>query len=241
MLASIINLLYPAYCLVCNKSTGAWDKNICRDCLKKIKMRVPPFCTKCGRQIAGDRESQNICPDCRKNSPYFDRAFSVFLYDEILKNLVHDFKYKRITSLLKEFSQAIIPAMEEYGIGKNSHLVISVPMHRHRLFAREINPSHILAENISKKLRLRYCGAVLKKAKNTPLQSKLSRAERIKNVKGSFSVRKDKESEVRDKNILLVDDLFTTGSTANECARVLKGAGSGLIEVVTLARGDSLP
>ena len=101
---------------------------------------------------------------------------------------------------------------------------------------------HILqkAKNIAKKLAVRYSGNLLKKTKNTPPQSKLTRAERMKNVKGSFSMQKNNTPYVRHKKVLVVDDLFTTGSTVNECARVLKESGSSYVEVITLARGDRL-
>jgi ComF family protein len=241
MFSRIINLLYPAHCYACGEKIIAWNQNICNACLKKIKRRLPPFCAKCGRQISGEPEAKYVCSDCKNGELYFDRAFSVFYYDGILKKLVHDFKYNKMTALSKEFVESIIDFMKGYQIGIHTEMAVSIPMHPFRLFKREINPSEILAKNIAKKLGLCYSGNILKKTKNTLPQSNLSRIERIKNLKESFSLQKNKEPAIKGKNILLVDDLFTTGSTVNECAKVLKKAGAGYIEVITLARADKSP
>jgi len=241
MLANIINLFYPASCQVCGKKSKLWDQNLCEACLRRMKKRLPPFCIRCGRQISGEPELEACCIDCKRDELYFDRALSVFYYDGILKELIHSLKYRKMTSLAKEFVEFTVDFMKGYGVGKQTDLVLSIPMHPARLFRREINPSHILAQNIAKKLRLEYSGNILKKTKNTPPQSKLPRGERIKNLKHSFSLQKNRATEVKGKNILLVDDLFTTGSTVNECARVLKKALSSYVEVITLARGDKIP
>jgi len=205
-----------------------------------MKKRQAPFCLKCGHKLKTASYIENLCPDCKKNTLYFDRAVSVFHYDGILKKLVHDFKYKKITSLVKEFVRFIVDFMDEHNIAKETNIVTSIPMHPFRLLKREINPSHILAKNIAKKLGLHYSENLLRKTKNTATQSKLNRPERIENIKHSFSLKKNEGPNLKHKNILLVDDLFTTGSTVNECSRILKEKGAGRIEVITLARGDSL-
>lgn len=237
MFRDIISLFYPALCQVCGKKTGQPDQNLCEDCLKKIKKRLPPFCMKCGRQLPGEPRLEGRCPDCKKEDPYYDRALSAFCYEGILKNLVHDFKYKKMTSLVKEFVELTLDFMNVHGMDKSIDLVLCIPMHPARLLKREINTSHILARALAKKLNIQYSSRILKKRKNTPPQSRLKRNERINNIKGSFSLRKKGKALVQGKNILLVDDLFTTGSTVNECSMVLKEASSGHVEVITLARG----
>lgn len=240
MLGALINLVYPASCQSCGIRTGSWNENICAGCLKKLKERLPPFCRKCNRQLKGNSEPENICPDCRQSALYFDRAFSVFHYDETLRGLIHNFKYNKITCVAKEFSKLMTTFMKQHDIDREIDLILSVPMHASRLFAREVNSSDILARDIAGKLAIRYSDAFLKKIKNTCAQSKLARHERIRNIKDSFSLTRRGTGGARQKNILLVDDLFTTGATVNECARILKKAGSGRVDVITLARGDSL-
>ncbi len=241
MFGQIINLIYPASCQACGKKTSSCNQHLCEGCLKKIKKRVPPFCIKCGRQIPGGPELKERCNDCKNSNPYYDRALSAFHYGGILKKLVYSFKYKKITSLAKEFSDLIEAFMKDYTMGRDADLVLPIPMHPFRLMRREINPSHILARDLAKKLGIPYSDKILKKTKNTYPQSRLKRKQRIDNIKGSFSLNKNAVHSIRVKNILLVDDIFTTGSTMNECARVLKEAGSGYVEVMTLARGDALP
>ncbi|MDP8230718.1 MAG: ComF family protein [Candidatus Gorgyraea atricola] len=238
MISSIINLFFPSSCQVCGEKTRPPDENICASCMKKIKKRLPPFCVKCGKKLSGGPEMKELCNDCKEDTLYFDKALSVFHYDGAIKKLVHDFKYKKITSPVKEFTRSTIDFMKEHGMAKDLDLVLSVPMHRSRLFKREINPSRVLAENIAKIMHVQYSDGVLKKTINTPPQSSLPRNERIKNIKKSFSLQKNKITHIKDKNMLLVDDLFTTGSTVNECARILKEAGSRQVEIITLARGD---
>lgn len=238
MLKVLINLFYPALCRACSKKINAFDRNICDDCAKKIKERFPPFCLKCGRQLRGGLALITICPDCKKEEPYFDRAWSACYYDGILKDLIHDFKYKKMTSLSADFTNLITNFMKKHSIGRDAQLILSIPMHRNRLFKREINHSDILARALGKTLGISYSQNALKKIKDTSIQSRLKRHERIKNLRSSFSLKDT--LIIRNKNIILVDDLFTTGSTVNECSRLLKNSGARYVEVITLARGEDI-
>ncbi len=238
MLGPIINLLYPALCRACSKKIDRFDRNICPDCVGRIKERLPPFCVKCGRHLIGDPGLIDTCADCKNEAPYFDRAWSAYYYDGILKDLIHDFKYKKITSLSTDFTALIVNFMKKYAVGKDCQMILSIPMHPDRLFKREINHSDVMARALGKTTGIPYSENTLIKTKDTSLQSKLKRNARIKNLHSSFSLKN--AGIVRGKNILLVDDLFTTGSTVNECSRLLKSRGAGYIEVITLARGDVL-
>ncbi len=239
MIGRIANLLYPASCQICNAKLEKWDQNLCCDCFKKIKTRIPPFCIKCGKHLTSKPDKENTCSDCTKTLPYFDKALSVFYYKGALKDIICNFKYKNL-KLPKKFIEETLDFLLKYGTANELDMVTSIPMHPSRLFKREINPSHILAKDLARKLKVRYSEKLLKKQINTPPQSRLSRSERIYNARDSFTLQKNKKREVRRKNILIVDDLFTTGSTANECARILKEAGTNRVEIITLARGDSL-
>jgi competence protein ComFC len=236
MLGALINLLYPALCRVCSKKIDKFDHNICGDCGKKIKERLPPFCVKCGKRLKGEPELIDTCPDCKKDTLYFDRAWSACHYDDPLKSLIHDFKYKKITSLSTDFTDMLINFIKKHNIGIDCDMILSIPMHPDRLLKREINHSDILARDLGKKLGISCRENTLRKTKNTLPQSKLKREARIKNLHLSFSLKDN--SAVRNKNILLVDDLFTTGSTVNECSRLLKNSGARRVEIITLARGD---
>ena len=238
MLGDIINLFYPALCQACGGKMPKWDRHLCENCLKKIEMRQPPFCIKCGKRLSVESSTITICKDCKISAPYFDRAGSACYYDGILKELVYNFKYKKITSLGEEFAKIIINFMKINNLGNLAEIIAPIPMHPKRLFKREVNHADILAKNIAKKLNIHYSGKLLKKIKETAVQTGLGRQKRIKNILGSFSIQNSSIAE--NKNILLVDDLFTTGSTVNECAKLLRKAGARYIEVIALARGDKI-
>jgi len=176
------------------------------------------------------------CGDCEAEIPYYDRANSACYYEDPLKGLVHAFKYKKMTSLGNEFADTMIDFMKKYDVGGEAEIITPIPMHPKRLFKREINHSEALAKNIALRLGLCYSKNLLGKTRDTKIQTNLRRQERLKNMAGSFRVTDG--SKIKNKNVLIVDDLFTTGSTANECARVLKESGAARVEVVTLARGD---
>jgi competence protein ComFC len=240
MFKSIINLLYPPLCQVCGKRAGEWNEALCEDCLKKIRRRTPPFCVKCGKQLPDTPHVQELCRDCEKNDYYFDSVFSIFHYEDVLIDLIHNLKYKKLTSTLRPFAELTADFLKKMPYSEKIDVVTSVPMHPFRLLKREINCPHIIAGKISKILGIRYRGNILKKVKNIPPQSKLKRNERIKNIKGAFRAVESRVKDIRHKNVLLVDDLFTTGSTVNECSRILKEAGAGRVKVITLARGDKI-
>jgi len=124
-----------------------------------------------------------------EDEPYFDKAWSVCHYDGLLKNLIHDFKYKKVTSLSTDFTALFIDFMKKYNIGKDSQIILSIPMHPNRLFQREINHADILAKALGKNLGILYSGNTLRKIKNTSLQSKLKRDARVKNLRSSFSIK----------------------------------------------------
>jgi ComF family protein len=239
ILKILINLIYPASCQACGVKVDGWDKNICADCLKKIKKRTPPFCRRCGKQLSDSHGPEDACPDCKNGGVYFDRAFSIFHYNDMLKGLVHKFKYGKITCMAKEFSDMAAAFVKQRGINSGIDMILPVPMHPLRLIKREINPSEALAGNIASKLAIRYSGRFIKKVKNTRAQSRLGRIERMENIRGSFALTGRGLKDIPGKNILLVDDLFTTGATVNECAMILKKAGAGRVDVLTLARGDT--
>lgn len=238
MLLNLINLLYPAICQGCHRKLDNPSKHICADCMNKIKLRTPPFCLKCGRQLNIDASHTDTCIDCKLNEPDFDKAMSVCSYNDFLKNLIHDFKYRKITCIAKEFSDIMLNFARAYGLCRNIDVIIPIPMHSKRLLKREINHSEVLAKHFAKKLNIPYSNKTINKTQDTALQTSLKRENRIKNLSGAFKI--NNQASIKNKNILLVDDLFTTGSTVNECAKALKDKSAKYVEVITLARNDTI-
>lgn len=226
-------LLYPLECVICNCSISLESDNsqfLCSDCSKRIKFISPPVCEKCGRPF-----HSTICSKCSRDTLFFDTVRSVALYDGPWKELIYVFKYRRGEYLDRFLAEFIVRVIEKNQFLKRCDFLIPVPLYWLDRRRRGYNQASLLASQIGKLTSIPLLQNVLIKCKKVPSQTKLSMAQRLKNVTGAFTVRNP--GTVKDKKILLIDDVFTTGSTANECAKVLKNSGASRVHVVTLARG----
>jgi len=162
------------------------------------------------------------------------KVYSACLYDGALKELVHRFKYKGKTVLARIFSKLMIEYIEDNPEIADVDLVTVVPLHKERLREREFNQSLLIAGSVSKEYFLTLINA-LEKTRKTRYQNELLKSERLKNLEDAFSV--SPKADIKDKNILLIDDIITTGSTLGECAKILLGGGAKSVRCFTLARG----
>lgn len=238
---SLVNLLYPPLCGICNKKLLTGQEAallICKDCLAKIKKNPPPHCKKCGRSLCGLTDNIETCWECFDRNFYFERSWSGFFYEGVVKEALHLLKYSGKIFLSNLFSNLLIQFLKNnIEILEGIDGVISVPLHSVKLREREFNQAHILVEVITKEFKLKDLSRCLKRTKVTRPQSELDKKERFNNVKGTFEIPVSTYEVVCGKNILIVDDIFTTGATLNECARVLKKAGVKKIRCLTFARG----
>lgn len=198
------------------------------------------------RCLACDNDDGFLCDPCRGrlhflSTPahfpslkkyYFETAHSPIAYQGLSLELIHRYKYHRQFYLIPLF----VHLLESTALDWNRYDAFAyVPSHWWRRLRRGFNPSHLLAHALAKKVDKPICHA-LKKSKRTEPQAKLSKEERLENVKETFFIPPDQKSKVADKTILLIDDVVTTGSTINECARALKKSGAEKVDVLTLAR-----
>jgi len=178
------------------------------------------------------------CSNCRDCPPCFERAVSFGEYEDGLRGLIHLLKYERVTPaqgpLGRMLAQAISELLTAPGDGKP--LLVPVPLHRNRRRARGFNQAELLARAAMKRLpkKLEYASGVLIRQRETISQVGLSREERIENMRGAFRVTDARH--VRGRNVIVVDDVMTTGTTLSECARVLKKAGAQKVWAATAAR-----
>jgi len=164
----------------------------------------------------------------------FDRAFSVCVYDGVVKNLIHEFKYKDKQYLGKPLSKLLISFIKEYELPVSYiDYLIPMPLHRTKLREREFNQAQILCREIGAAIDKPLLENNLFRYRATETQASLEPHQRFLNVRGSFAVT-EKQS-VRGRNILLIDDVLTTGATASEAAQALKDAGANIVFVLTLA------
>ncbi len=217
---------------------------MCKQCLDKFYYLKAPFCTKCGRPLPAERqELAKICRVCQKFPPQFDRGFSVCLYEGVLKECLHKFKYQGKTALKKTFGRMVssfinenilktLPDISEEGKKNLFDCIIPVPLHITRMRERGFNQSELLAIEVCKSLDISLKTNILKRKRFTKSQILLTKKQRRKNVRDAFIARTDKTI----KSVILLDDIMTTGSTLDECSRTLRQAGIEFICAVVVAR-----
>ena len=172
-----------------------------------------------------------MCLPCRKEPNRFDQALSVGYFEGSLREAVHQFKYRPCRSLGKPLGEWMA---DKVRLVTDLDMVIPVPLHNQRLKERGFNQALLLAHEMSLAHHIPLSLDNLYRTRPTRPQVELSGAERIRNVAGAFALRRP--GEVADKRLIIVDDVFTTGATMNECAAVLKDAGAAQVTVFTLAR-----
>ena len=229
------DLLYPPNCLICQKFTPLADRKhlLCPACQGLIQYNLPPFCVKCSRHLE-DFKWGSRCQDCAQHEPAFDFAWSACLYNDVLKTLIHRFKYSQKTFLSRIFAQFMVSFIKTYRLDvEQFDNVLPIPLSSARQRERGFNQARLLAEHVAREFNIGLSSHNLIKVRHTQNQALLSQKERWTNIKAAFKIKNPKEFE--DKNILLVDDLLTTGATASEAARCLKEAKAKTVGVFTLA------
>lgn len=239
-LRKLINhiLLNNKICPFCSKNYST--KNIlCPTCTKTITMEnKQEFCRKCGKFIIKNMDVKiSICQSCNENEQYFDIARGVGLYQGIIKDNIYKFKYHGQRSLAEVMARLMVDKAIAYSEYSKLDCIVPVPIAEEKLMVRKYNQAYLLSREVGKLMKLPLIADKLIRVVNTPAQSKLSKEAREENLKGAFKVV---EAEVfYNKKILLVDDILTTGSTANECSRIMKEKGAESVAVLTLVTGKT--
>jgi ComF family protein len=236
-LNGLLDIVYPKACVVCKnklKDISSIDNIICRECWGKIKRNTPPFCWCCGRHLEPSNFTKHLCPECLKKKLHFDRAFSPCVYEGVIKELIHEFKYQGKDYLGSLLSKLMVEFIKEYNVPVDYlDFIVCVPLHTTRLREREFNQAEILSNHIALEFKKNTLNDALRRSRYTKTQTELEENERLLNVKDSFSVTK--KELIKAKNILLIDDVLTTGATSSEAAYALKNAGANIVFVLTLA------
>ena len=232
LLRSLIALCFPPRCLCCDTSLAAPTTLLfCPDCLGAMNFIKEPLCTCCGRAFPDAAGDNHLCGNCLTKPPHFTSARAVAHYHQPLSDAIHAFKYSGKTYGLASFAQLakqLDPPLAQ------TDLIIPVPLHPKRLRERGFNQALLMARAFFPHAGDKIRPELLIRHKWTEPQTALSGANRRRNLKGSFTITDP--AQIKDKSVLIIDDVFTTGSTANECARILKKGGAKSIHVFTLAR-----
>lgn len=219
-LGAIGALLFPPVCVFCGTGRVTSDSSVCESCSRDIEFVEDPICNLCGLPVPGLQSgSQRRCGKCLQHKPLYDKArFSVY-YSRVIRRGILKFKFQNSLFLGETLSSYLIKTFQEHFLNENLDAIIPIPVHNRRLVRRGYNQCAILARKLGNKVNLEVLTNTLNKTVNTIPQARLKRKQRIENVKGSFSVRNPEE--IRGKRLLLLDDVFTTGSTISEASRTL--------------------
>jgi ComF family protein len=228
-LAAVLDLFIPPVCLVCHSHRDGKEGVLCKDCAENLATLDSGFCPKCGTPMP-----EVYCEACAQVPFCFDFSRSVFRYSEEMKLLIHELKYNRKPGVARYLADRMARYLETHPEFSGFDSIAAVPLHTVRMRERGFNQSELIARRIAKTLNLEYINAV-QRSRYTSSQTRLHREQRLKNLSGAFRL-KPKTAGLSGRSIIVIDDIFTTGSTINEVARILKTAGADRTAGLTAAR-----
>ncbi len=230
ILKAINNLLFPPRCIFCDCILDyRTSLNVCDRCKESVPSPKGLRCSFCYRKTKG-YFGTDLCHHCRSKMPYFDRVVSAFVYDGYVRDCILRLKFHGRTDHAATMGYYMSLKVEDFS---NADVLIPVPISKERLYERGYNQSELFTKIISKKLDIPMITNALYKVKDTPPQSTLRFERRAENVKGAYKVYRSEL--IKDKSIILTDDVTTTRSSLNECAHMLKKAGAKSVVCVTFA------
>lgn len=236
LIRRLVHAILPADCAGCGVRLAEDPVPFfCRRCWSQIKPLSGPACPRCGRPFASSatlsHSPEHLCGACRTRRPAYTQAHAMYPYEPPLQEAIQLFKYHGKVRLARALGDLMAIAAEPL---PDADLLMPVPLHPSRLREREFNQSLLLADQMNRRLRLPLSYTNLVRHRQTAPQTNLSRVERRKNLRRAFAVVRP--DEIAGRRILLVDDVYTTGTTVNECAKALRRAGAADVYVWTLAR-----
>lgn len=233
ILAGFTGLIFPPLCPCCDQRLSiASTVQFCGTCRAGLTKLVDPLCRICGKEVIGDPAEPPLCGECLQRTPPFTLARSCYPYNEALQTVIHKLKFSKDHSVLPAIGELVRSC--DLITFADCEYIVPVPLHLARLRQRGFNQSSLLAEIFFPHRTEDIIRNQLKRIKNNPPQSSLGGAERRKDLKQAFTLRES--SLLREKNICLVDDVYTTGTTVAECSRALLRGGVKEVKVLTFGR-----
>jgi ComF family protein len=235
LLKAFLDILFPPLCHACKGFIpDAGEIHLCESCLAVSPLIASPHCTLCGLPFLTEGGSDHLCGCCREAPPAFSAARAALLFDGPVRDLIHRFKYGKKVQHCRPLGLLTARQLGPFAATAAADLIIPVPLHVKRLRERGFNQAVLLGEFLAKEWRLPLSRNNLRRIRWTEPQIHLSAADREENVRGAFAVHDG--DGIRQKRIILVDDVYTTGSTVAECAKTLKKSGAEVVFVITVAR-----
>lgn len=235
--SGFLSLVYPPdiYCLSCGRPADPGHiYSLCEDCLNEMTWANRKTCRVCGKPLESWYPAE-LCSECLVTPAYYERGVTCFLYTGGARAMIKDLKYHGKVHNARVFGKILADKLifEELDFD----VCTPVPMYRKKEYDRGYNQASLIAQYTAENLRKPFAPRVLVRTRMTVPMSTLSGAERRKNVRGAFTVPEDQKRWIQNRTVLLVDDIYTTGATMNECARELRKAGAARVFIATLASG----
>jgi ComF family protein len=235
LIRPLADLVFPRACVHCGQPPGREADYLCWDCLSAVHTIVQPYCSHCGDPVDGVTGHDYTCSTCKRERIHFECARSAARYSGPLKTAVQTFKYRHGTWLARDLGMLLLACVRTHFRPEHIDAIAAVPLFPKRERFRHYNQAYLLARRLAGRLDKPLLRNCLVRTQPTVSQVRFNAAARRDNIHNAFATRN--EAWIDGRRILLVDDVMTTGSTVNECARVLKEAGAAAVRVATVARG----
>lgn len=231
-----LGLGYPEVCQLCHRARAAPEQCfVCPDCRAGVKFIEPPLCARCGLPYQGAITGPFECANCRESELQFRSARSAVAFNDQVLEIIHRYKYNRALWFEPLLAQWLIAAAAPLLAQEQWDFIVPVPLHPAKQREREFNQAECLGRRLSRVTGIPLNGRLVRRIRATKTQTRLSRPERLANVRNAFAPRRG--VCLQGQRVVVVDDVMTTGATTSACARALRQAGAGEVIVWTVARG----
>ncbi|MCD8082778.1 MAG: ComF family protein [Clostridiales bacterium] len=231
-----VNLLFPRRCPVCGEIVTPERNLICPDCVKKLSPVREPTCRRCGKEVYGD--SEEYCVDCLRHKRSFESGAALLNYNEAAKKSLAAVKYKNRREYLDFYAAAMDMRFRKQAMSWRAQALIPVPVHPSRRRQRGYNQAEELAGRLSKRWGIPMDGQFLVRSRRTAPQRSLNPSERLLNLQSAFALHPSVAEREPPERVILIDDIYTTGSTVEACARVMKRAGVKEVHFLAVCIGE---
>ena len=232
MKIDVAGLLFPRRCPVCHEAAEEPEELACRICRTRLPYVREPSCRKCGKPLLSDEKE--YCQDCARKRHVFLQGKAPFVYDQVMRESITRYKYGGRREYAAFYAEEILRKCAREAVFWKGDVLVPVPLHWSRKRKRGYNQAALLARELSKRCGIPADETLLRRVRRTRAQKDLNDQERLANLKGAFSVPK---GSISYRNIILVDDIYTTGSTIDEAARVLKENGAQTVFFLCICVG----
>ena len=239
----VLDLIYPSdiYCISCGKIIdNSRTYRLCDDCMKCVKWAIGRTCDKCGKPLS-DNNPMTTCFNCREHQHNFDKGYTCAEYGTHERAMVFALKYDARTDIAGTIGEMMYDRMlvdfESAELRSRYDIICPIPVHIERRRKRGYNQAALIAEDFAKRSGVTYSGELLNRVHQTSAMKSMTPGERVENIRNAFEVRKACLGKIEGARILIIDDIYTTGSTVDEAASLLKQNGAKETDFLSFASG----